>query len=143
MNQTEKLLKCVAENAATGRDATEQLLKKCEDAKMRDELNYQKNQYEQVERQASDGLEKMGEKPDEKGFMAKAGMWAGVQMNTMTDKSSAHIADIMIQGATMGIIETTKVQNECPEADSESHGAASAFVTQQQDAIDRMKQFLV
>lgn len=143
MDQTAKLLNCVAENARTGAEATDQLMHRTEDAKMRSELMFQRDLYHGAQRDAESHLNEIGEKADTTGPMAKAGMWAGIKMNTAIDKTNSHLADIMIQGATMGVIQTTKARNECPDADAEAQGTASAFITQQQDAIERMKQFLV
>ena len=142
MNQTETLLNCVARNAFTGKDATAQLIKRVEDSEMRRELVYQQEQYRAVHKQAEDMLSKMGKDAEAPGPMAKMGMWAGVMMNTAMDKSNAHIADIMIQGATMGVVDTTKARNQCVDASAEAQGIASSFVTQQQDSIERMKQYL-
>lgn len=143
MDQTRTLLTCVAKNALTGEEATAQLMKRTEDSEMRRELEYQQNQYRSVHRQAEQLMGNDRAADDSPGVMAKMGMWAGVMMNTMTDKSNAHIADIMIQGATMGVVDTTRARNECVDASAEAQGVASSFITQQQDSIERMKQFLV
>lgn len=143
MNQTRELLNCVARNALTGEEATAQLIKRTEDSEMRQELIYQQDQYRNVHRQAEDMLATMGVEPEVPGPMAKMGMWAGVMMNTAMDRSNAQIADIMIQGATMGVVDTTKARNQCVDASAEAQGIASSFVTQQQDSIERMKQYLV
>lgn len=143
MNQTAVLLDCVARNALTGEEATAQLVKRVDDAAMRRELLFQQDQYRSAHRQAEDMLASMGEQAAAPGPMAKAGMWAGIMMNTAADRSNAHIADIMIQGATMGVIDTTKARNQNAEASAEAQGVASSFITQQQDSIERMKQFLI
>lgn len=143
MDQTAELLNCVARNALTGDDATAQLIKRTSDSEMRRELIFQQQQYRAVHRQAEDMLAKMGKDAESPGPMAKMGMWAGVMMNTAMDRSNAHIADIMIQGATMGVVDTTKARNECVDASAEAQGVAGRFITQQQDSIERMKQFLV
>ena len=143
MNQTKNLLDCVAENARTSAQATEQLLKRTEDEKMQQELTFQRDQYARIQKDAEQHLDNIGEKPHYKGPLAKAGMWAGIAMNTATDRTNAHLADIMIQGVTMGIIEATRARNENPDAAAEAHGIASSFITAQQDSIERMKQFLV
>ena len=143
MNQTKELLNCVARNALTGEEATSQLIKRTEDSEMRKELMFQQDNYRSVHRQAEDILLRMGESPESPGAMARMGMWAGVMMNTAIDRSNAQIADIMIEGATMGVVDTTKARNQCAEASAEAQGIASNFITQQQDSIERMKQFLV
>ena len=143
MDQTAKLLNRVAVNARTGLDATDQLLRRTEDERMLDELRFQREYYENAEREAEEKLKKFGEKGEPKGPMTRVGMWAGIRMNTLIDHTSSHIADLVIQGATMGVIDTTKARGECPDADQEAQDAASGFITQQQEAIERMKQFLM
>ena len=143
MDQTTSLLNCVAENARTSAEATEQLIKRTNDAEMRQELTFQRDQYTRIKLDAEYHLGNMGEKPHYKGPLAKTGMWAGIAMNTYADHSNSHLADIMIQGVTMGIIETTKSRNENHEASADAQGVASNFITAQQDSIERMKQFLM
>lgn len=143
MDQTAKLLNCVAVNARTGLDATDQLLKRAEDERMLDELRFQREYYENAERDAEEKLKRFSERGEPKGPMTRVGMWAGIRMNTLIDHTSSHIADLVIQGATMGVIDTTKARNECPDADQEAQDVASGFITQQQEAIERMKKFLM
>lgn len=143
MNQTVNLWSRVAENARTGYDAANQLLARTEDDEMRSELASERDYYRDAARDAEEKLRKLGEKADGKGPLARAGMWAGIRMNTMTDRTSSHLADIVIQGATMGVIDTTKARNEFPDADPDAQDAASRFITRQQDAIERMKEFLM
>lgn len=143
MNQTAVLLNCVARNALTGEEATAQLVKRVGDGAMRRELLFQQDQYRSVHRQAEEMLSSMGESASAPGPAARVSMWAGVMMNTAVDRSNAHIADIMIQGATMGVIDTTKARNQNAEASAEAQGVASGFITQQQGSIERMKQFLI
>ena len=80
--------------------------------------------------------------PQPKGPMARMGLWMGMQINTATDQSASHIADITIQGATMGVVALTKARNSFTEADAQAQGIASNLITKQQEAIDRLKAFL-
>ena len=142
MTQTAKLLDVVAKNAQTGAIAIEDLLPKAQDDQMRSELRSQHEQYVATHRNAEELLEQFGESAKDPSLMSKMGMWMGTQFNTALDQSSAHLADIMIEGLTMGIIDTTKARNDNPDADARAQGIASSFITQQQDSIERMKQFL-
>lgn len=142
MNQTQKLLQSIVENARTGMDACDQLLTRTDDAEMRNELMNEKTQYETFARDAEQSLFATGEHPHAKGPLSRAGMWMGIQMNTLTDATSSHIADIVIQGATMGVIGMTRDRNQLPDADEHAHDIASNFITAQQEAIDRLKNFL-
>ena len=142
MNETIQLLQDVVRNARTGEDAVEQLLKKVENPEMRGELSVERDRYRSAAQRAERALSEAGGKPEPVGMMAKAGMWLGTQMNTLTDTSNAHIAEMVIQGATMGVIEMTKARNTYPDAGGEAAGIASDFIVMQNDIIDRQKAYL-
>ena len=143
MNETYKLLQAIVENGRTGADACGQLLKKTEDAKLRDELMMEKQHYEQCARDAEKAIADMGHHPHPKGMAARMSMWMGMEMNTMIDKTGTHIAEMLVEGATMGIIELTKAKNTFPDADAHAQGIASDLITKQQEAIERLKPFLM
>ena len=142
MNQTEKLLQTLVENGRMGEDACDQLLTRTEDMELRKELMLEKQHYAAAARDAETRLYDMGIKPEPKGPMARMGLWMGMQINTAVDQTSSHIADIVIQGLTMGVIELTKARNSYTDADAEAHGIASDLITKQQESIDRLKPFL-
>lgn len=142
MDHTQRLLQAVAESGRTGADACEQLIRRTNDAEMRRELTLEKQQYSEGAQDAETRLYNMGVRPEARGPAARAGMWAGMQINTMIDKTPSHIADIAIQGATMGVVELTKARNTFSEASADAQGAASWLITRQQEAIDRLKAFL-
>ena len=143
MNQTEKLLQSIVENARMGASACEQLLKKTDDFEIRKELMQEKQHYGEIARDAEQRLFEMGIEPDPEGMMQRMGMWMGMEMNTMTDRSPSHLADMLIQGATMGIVEMTKARNSNPDASADAHGIAADFIAKQQAAVDRLKSFLL
>ncbi|MBR1560913.1 MAG: hypothetical protein IJ646_11795 [Clostridia bacterium] len=142
MNETIQLLQDVVRSARTGEEAIGQLIGRAESPEMRGELDRELHQYQSAARQAESALAAAGGQPEPVGLMQKAGMWAGTQMNTLTDRSNAHIAEMVIQGATMGIIELTKARNTCPDADPGAAGIASRFIVEQNDIIERQKAYL-
>ena len=142
MNETIQLLQDVVRNARTGEEAIEQLLNKVESQEMRGELDRELHQYRDAARQAESALAAAGGTPEPVGMLSRAGMWVGTQMNTLTDRSNAHIAEMVIQGATMGIIEMTKARNTYADADPGATGIASRFIVDQNDIIERQKVYL-
>lgn len=143
MDHTQKLLQSIIENARTGLDACEQLIKKTDDAAMRDELMTERAEYQGFVQNAERALFAAGGQPHAKSPLSRMGMWMGVQMDTMTDNSAAHIAEMLIQGATMGVVEMTKDRAEFTSATPETLKLADDFIAKQQQAIDRCKQLLV
>ena len=142
MNETVQLLQDVVRNARTGQDSVEHLMKKVDDQRMRDELIREKEDYAVTRRESEQALTNAGGRAEPVGPMAKAGMWAGLEMETLTNHSSAHIAEIVIQGATMGVIEMTKALNSYVGADACARDLANRFVAQQNETIDRQMDFL-
>ncbi len=142
MDETVQLLQDVVRNARTGRDAVEHLMKKAEDRRMREELIQEKEAYDVTRREGEQALREAGGSPEPTGPLSKAGMWMGLEMETLADRSDAHIAEVGIQGATMGVIEMTKSLNAFDGADPHARGLASKFVVQQNENIERQKHFL-
>lgn len=142
MDQTQNLLQKVAEGARTGAEACAQLMERTPDPGMRDELLAQRDQYENCARDAEHALLDLGGTVKSPNPATIASMWMGTRMNTLADATNGHIAEIAIRGATMGVIQATRDRNTCPDADANAQGIASAYITAQQDGIERMKQFL-
>lgn len=142
MNETVRLLQEVLRNARTGESGVEQLLLRAEEPEMRRELTWARDGYQRVVSNAESALQAAGGRPEPLSAMARAGMWMGMQINTLADKSDDHLAEIFIQGATMGVIEMTRALNAWEDADPDARGLASDFVTWQQEAIERQKAFL-
>ena len=142
MNQTQKLLQSVVENARVGLDACEQLLQFAKEPEIRQELMHEREQYQTFQRDAEQSLYDAGARPHAQNPLSRAGMWVGLRVNTLTDDSASHLADIIIQGATMGVIGMTRDRNDLPDADAHAHDIASQFITAQQESIERLKNLL-
>ena len=88
----------------------------------------------------------LGEASKEKAILklSKMGVKMGVMMNTMMDNTSSHIADMMIQGATMGITDTTKLvrENENSPCSEEALALARRIIKYEEESIERLKEFL-
>jgi len=138
-HQTLRLLKDISENARMGKNACEQLLAKTENRQIVQELRREQQQYISLSRRADQLLQAMDERPKPEGVLQRMGQWMGMQMDTLTDRSPAHLADMLIQGATMGVVEMTKARSANPDADEEAQAIAAEFIASQQAAIDRLK----
>ena len=76
--------------------------------------------------------------------MAKMMSKMGISINTMMDSTSSHIADMMIQGATMGVTDTTKLirEYENTSCSEEALKLARDTVKYEEESIERLKKFL-
>lgn len=142
MNETIQLLRNVARNARAGEAAIDRLISGAGSAEMRGELDRALEQYRDVARSAESALAHTGGPDAEAGVAQGPAAWSDIPMNTFTDRSNARIAERVIQGATMGIIEMTKARSACPDADPDAAGLASRLIVAQSDIIDRQKAYL-
>ena len=115
---------------------------KITDEVMKENLSTQYAEYGKILDKVNTEFEKYGEIPDDEPIGAKMMSWTGVQMNTMMDKSNSHIADLMMQGNLMGIIESQKLLNHSPEMEPQIKDILNEFITLQNNNIEKMKQFL-
>lgn len=115
---------------------------KIEDEKMKEELSTQYAEYGKTLDKVNTQFEKYGEIPGEEPIMDKMMSWTGVQMNTLTDKSNSHIAELMIQGNLMGMIEAQKLLNHSPEMEQDVKNILNEFISLQNNNIEKMKKYL-
>ena len=143
MNQSIELLRDVVKTARDGDEGIRLVMEKTRDTAFREALFDEQAQYQAIERDAGRRLVGMGSQAEPESLMARAGMKMGVEMQTLTDTSTAHLANLLIQGSTMGVTELTRSRNEHTEADAESAALCDRLIKAQQDAIERAKGFLI
>ena len=79
----------------------------------------------------------------EPNMFARISASMGIKMKTKTDNSDANIADMLIQGLTMGELEISKkIENSKKSASKESYNLACDFKKFQKNAIVKLKKFL-
>lgn len=128
--------------ACMGRDAIHFILDKVDDESLKKELNRQYNKYKEI----SDKIGKIypeynSDNPHETNFMNKVMTWYGIEMKTMMDHSTSKIAELLLQGTNMGIIEGRRLLNH-KRTDNEVHKLVQEYVDMQEDAVEKLKQFL-
>ena len=63
-------------------------------------------------------------------------------MNTISDKSNSKIAEMMLQGTNMGIIEGVKLRNQYPDLDKPVQNILNEFGQFQQNNVEQLKKYL-
>ena len=141
MNANETLLNELYKNTTMGGDSLVNLMDKAEDPGMRAEMTREIEKYREYSNRAAELLGKCGLKPEEPGMMAKAGSKMGMVFNTMLDTTTSHIAEMMINGAVMGIINIEKQLNSA-EHDGEARKLAEDVLAFEKSTADNLARFL-
>ena len=125
-----------------GMDAIHYVLDKAEDKNLKKELEHQYKEYESISNKTCKLYSKFSEKdPHETSVLNKVLTWYGVEMKTLVENSASKIAEMMLQGTNMGIIEGRKLLNH-KDIDDKVHSLVEEFVDMQESAVENLKQFL-
>ena len=128
--------------ACMGIDAINYVLDKVKDEQLHKELEIQYSKYQNILDEISRIYpEYSDKKPHETNIINKALTWYGIEMKTLTDNSTSKIAELLVQGTNMGIIEGKKLLNH-KETDKEVTRLIKEYIKIQEDSIEKLKQFL-
>lgn len=142
MQENKNALDELNKGATMGMDAIKFILDKIEDKEFKAVLKEQYNKYDEISKKANELYEEYSEKdPHETSTMEKAMTWSTIQMETMTDKSNSKIAEMLIQGTNMGIIEGRKILNN-KKLEKKVSKLIEEFVSMQEKCVETLKDYL-
>lgn len=128
--------------ACMGMDAISFVLDKVEDDNFKELLERQYDGYKKISNKICELYpEYSKDEPHETNAMNKAMTWYGIEMKTMFDKSNSKIAELLLQGTNMGIIEGRKLLNH-KGTDKEVEKLVSDYVKNQEEAVEQLKKYL-
>lgn len=143
MDTNIELLNYIYQNAEMGKDSTEHLIEVCEDEYFKSILEKQFNEYKRVFDLAAQKLISADKDPKELSSLSKLSTDIMLNLKTLRDKSPSHIAEMMIQGSTMGIIDITKNLHKYNDASPAVLDLGQHLLKFQQDCIEDLKKFLI
>ena len=119
MNDDVKLLNFIYQNSQMGVETIDQLEKIVEDKDFKKYLKEKHEGYCKIHKDAKEKLNSHGY--DEKGISSfeKLRTYLMINMQTLTDKSTTHIAEMMMIGSTMGIVTAIRNLNDYNNAGSD------------------------
>ena len=142
MDQPQYILNQVNQAIKMGIDSISNVSEKVQDSRLKDELLFQYDKYNEILNEVNDELTNYDDFPKDLNPMQKAMGWMGVEMNTLTGKSNSKIAELMIQGTNMGIIEGVKLLNHNPDTEQHIKDILNKFIDFQQNNVEQLKKYL-
>ena len=98
-----EILQGIYKNVKMAGDSLITLMPKVKDERLKSDLTVQLSTYEAFASRTAKLLGQEGVKPEEENVLTRMSAKWGSMMNTMMDSTSTHIAEMMIEGATMGV----------------------------------------
>ena len=142
-NKNLNILDEINKGATMGMNAISFVSDKTEQPDFKHILNVEYNKYEKISQRVHDLYENYSDKePHETNAMNKMMTWYGVQMKTITDSTTSKLAELLMQGTNMGIIEGRRLINANQNAESNVKNILNDFVVMQEDSVETLKKYL-
>jgi len=127
--------------ASMGMDAIKFILDKVKDKELHSFLEKQYDDYQDISKKIYKVYPEAKKDPHETSTMNKVMTWYGIEMKTMMDDSTSKIAELLLQGTNMGIIEGRRLLNN-KDIDEDTNSLIEEYVNMQEKAVEKLKQFL-
>ena len=137
-----QLLNHIYQTAEMGQDGILSVMKYANEPRLLSALNAQMTEYRKLQNSAAEMMRARKVEPKGISSMAKVGSEMMSAMKTMTDHSATKIAEMMIQGSTMGVTKSIRTIRDCALKDEQVRHLADKLLETEQAHIEEMKKFL-
>jgi hypothetical protein len=142
MEDNKNALDEVNKGCTIGIEAINNLMDKVDSQEFKKILEKQLKQYDKIEDKIHDIYKNYSEKdPHEIGIVTKAMTDYMANMKTMMDHTDSKIAEILLQGTNMGIIEGKRLLNN-KNLDKEVKELLNEFINNQEIIVEDLKKYL-
>lgn len=142
MNNPGYILNEINKGIKMGMDSISNVAEKVQDTQFKQDLKYQYDEYNRILNDVNNTLTQYNDFPKELNPMQKAMGWMSVEWNTIDDKSNSKIAEMMLKGTNMGIIEGVKLLNQNPDTDESIKNILKDFIQFQENTVEQLKKYL-
>jgi hypothetical protein len=138
------MLEELIKNLAMGKQSLTNIIPKVKDTKLTDELTSQLDTYARFCDEATGMLNSIGGEAKSENIITKISAKMGIEMNTLMDSTDAHIAQMVIEGATMGITDTIRLVRDYENSNcsEDALSLARRVVSYQEKTVEDMKKYL-
>ena len=141
-NVNKKAILDVYKNAHIALQSLKDLIPEVEDKSLRAELDRQYAGYDKFINEVSAYLKKKKITPKDINVIKKTFMWTSIKMKTLFNSSRNQIAEMMIKGTVMGIIELSAMKNEKTNYNEEVTGFIDKLLALEEEYEQKLKTFL-
>lgn len=132
----------IQRNAEMAMKAIDTISDKVFDDGLSTQMAKQSLKYAEIRNQAYDKLLEAKVSPYRSSHMENLMLTGGIQMNTLLNTSTGHIAELMIKGSNMGVLEMNKVLNHNEDAGTDAIMMAEKLLDFEAKNIERLKKYL-
>lgn len=143
MNADAELLNFIHQNSQMGVETIGQLLTISEDESFKIHLEEELKEYRQIHEKARELLNQHGLEEKDISAMEKIMAYLAIDMKTFVDKSTSHMAEMLILGGTRGIIDCLKrIRQYKGEVKEDIISLMNHLLKVEEDHLERLKKMV-
>ncbi len=132
----------IQRNTEMAMKAIETIADKVYDSELAMQISRQSLKYSEIHNEAMKQLVGAKAEPYHGSHLSDIALKAGIHYNTMLNTSTGHIAELMIKGSNMGVLEMEKVLHHNTEAGEKSTSLARQLIDFEEKNVSRLKDYL-
>lgn len=137
-----KLLNKLYSVSKMGMEAAEIILPQAGGKELREQIRMQDENYINLMEKTRAMMKADGNQPEGISELAQKMLRGSILIKTFFHHDPQHIADLMVRGTTMGIVDMTKAMNHTPDCDTKTKRFAEDCLRREEENVDRLKEFL-
>lgn len=137
-----KLLTKIYQNAKLGSQSIEELLEKVKDESFKTIVSKQQSNYDLIAKECEMMANTANVNLKDNCLFTKTKQATMVGISTLLDQTTRHLAEMMIQGCTMGIVDIIKNLNDNHCAEEEILKLGKQLQTMQEKYVEDLKKYL-
>ena len=141
-DQNIDMLSAVYQNAKMGVDSIDYIFPRIQNKNLKRDLTAQMSGYLQFINRASSKFEDMNHNPGDFAAISKMPSLAYMKLKMYIDNSESHIAEMMIENSTMGMIEAQRTFNRYKNLDCEVSQLGCETIYFEQKNINKLRNYL-
>ena len=145
MNEKIELYKQIYQDANMAKTSIKDMKNglKDKDNKIKDVLDDLIKEYTKYEKESKSILKSLNSEPGKEGLIAKFMANMGIKKEIGNDNSDSHMAEVLIQGISMGSINMDKkISDYEKKVNQEDIDYARSFLKYQEASIEKLKKYL-
>lgn len=140
--QSQKLLTRLYQDAKIGELGTEEVLDRCSDIKFKEIISNQMSQYNLIAKECETIAKANQIELPDNNFFKKIKQTTMINLSLLFNNKDRHIAEMMITGTVMGIIDAIKALYDLSKAEEEILAIGRKLQTMQEKYVEELKTYL-
>ena len=138
----QQLLTSIYQNVQTALQSLDNIIKSVKCDALVSEIARQEGEYNIISQECEIIAKSEGIDIKDNNMFEKIRLWGSIKISTLSDKSTTHIAQMLLIGTFMGVLQCIKDQSDYAGADEEILNLLSKLLKLEEENIETLKTYL-